>query len=68
MPVSGLSGIQEIPLGSRLCMFYRQLRQVLPVMASLLQTNLINRELLVWMSSAPWDLSSQSMSCVLTAR
>lgn len=53
MPVSGIRGTHDIPLGSHLCLFYRRPKEFLQVTASFLKAGLTERELCVWVLPPP---------------
>ncbi len=53
MPVSGVRGIHDIPLGSHLCLFYRRPTEFLRVSASFLKAGLTEREMCVWVLPPP---------------
>ncbi|MBK9307905.1 MAG: MEDS domain-containing protein [Nitrospira sp.] len=52
MPISGLRGTHEIPLGSHLCLFYRYPQEFLRVTASFLKAGLTLHELCLWVLPA----------------
>ncbi len=58
MSASGLRGIHDIPLGSHLCTFYRQPKELLRLSASFLTTGLLNHELCVWILPPSLTLES----------
>jgi hypothetical protein len=53
MPISGLRGIHEIPLGSHLCTFYRRPQDFLGMTASFVKAGLTADELCVWILPPP---------------
>lgn len=72
MPVSGIRGTHEIPLGSHLCLFYRHPQEFLQVTASFLTAGLSDHELCVWVLPSPLtipsallELSRHGLDCAL---
>jgi len=53
MPACGIRGTHDIPLGSHLCLFYRQPKEFLQVTASFLKAGLAEQELGVWVLPPP---------------
>ena len=53
MPTSGIRGTHDIPLGSHLCMFYRQPTELLQVTAAFLSAGLAEDELCLWILPPP---------------
>jgi len=53
MPACGIRGTHDIPLGSHLCLFYRQPKEFLQVTASFLKAGLAEDELCVWILPPP---------------
>ncbi|UVT20094.1 MAG: MEDS domain-containing protein [Nitrospira sp.] len=53
MPASGIRGTHDIPLGSHLCMFYRQPTELLQVTAAFLSAGLAEAELCLWILPPP---------------
>lgn len=53
MPTSGIRGTHDIPLGSHLCLFYRQPKEFLQVTASFLRAGVDEHDLCVWVLPPP---------------
>ena len=56
MPASGIRGTHHIPLGSHLCLFYRDPLEFLQVTASFLTAGLAEQELCIWVLPPPLTL------------
>jgi len=53
MPPCGLEPVKHIPWGSHRCLFYRSPTELVQVMAAYMHAGLQNRELCVWVTTAP---------------
>jgi len=58
MPASGIQGTHDIPLGSHLCLFYRDPQEFLRVTASFLIAGLAEHQLCLWVLPSPITLQS----------
>ncbi len=58
MPASGIPGTHDIPLGSHLCLFYRDPQEFLRVTVSFLLAGLAEHELCLWVLPSPITLQS----------